>query len=134
MYSHVCMCVYNTHIHSHVNCTCVPTCVPCIAIACMAIPCVFYTYGTWYHTWLFHSWLYMHGTQHNKLYETCMFQVTRKCGPHKHVTGLFKVSSCCHACKNEVVIERYHTYVLYVCMCVCMYVRLHVHVCGTHTI
>ena len=44
---------------------------------------------------------------HGKLHETCMFHATRKRGPRKHVTGLFKVLSCGHACKNEVIIERY---------------------------
>ena len=29
--------------------------------------------------------------EHDKLHETCMFHATRKRGPHKHVTGLFKV-------------------------------------------
>ena len=42
----------------------------------------------------------------DELHETCMFHATRKCGPRKHVMGLFIVS-CCHACKNEVIIERY---------------------------
>ena len=47
---------------------------------------------------------------HDKLHETCMFHTMRKRGPRKHVTGLFKILSWCHACKNEVIIERYHTF------------------------
>ena len=35
---------------------------------------------------------------HDKLLETCMFHATRKRGPRKHLTGLFKVLSCYHVC------------------------------------
>ena len=35
---------------------------------------------------------------HDKLHETCMFNITRKHGPPKHVMGFFKVLLCCHAC------------------------------------
>ena len=42
---------------------------------------------------------------HNKLHEMCMLHTMRKCGPHKHITGLFQVVSCCHTCTNEVIIE-----------------------------
>ena len=45
---------------------------------------------------------------HGKLHETCVFHAMRKHGPQKHVTGLFKILSCRHACQNEVIIERYH--------------------------
>ena len=44
---------------------------------------------------------------HDKLHKTCMFHATSKRGPRKHVTGLFKDLSCCHACKNEAIIEQY---------------------------
>ena len=33
---------------------------------------------------------------HDKLHEMCMLHATSKRGPRKHVTGLFKVLSCCH--------------------------------------
>ena len=49
---------------------------------------------------------------HDKLHETCMFHATRKRGARKHVMGLFKVLSWCHACKNEVIIEQYRSYLL----------------------
>ena len=45
---------------------------------------------------------------HNKLHEMCMFHATRKCGPRKHVMGVFKVycvATRVHVCKNEVIIE-----------------------------
>ena len=59
--------------------------VPRVAISLVTIPCV----------------------AHDKLHETCMFHATSKRGPRKHVTGLFKVLSCCHVCINEVIIEQY---------------------------
>ena len=33
-----------------------------------------------------------------QLYETCMFHSKRKYGPCKHIMGLFKALSYCHAC------------------------------------
>ena len=38
-----------------------------------------------------------HVTIHKKLHETCMFHATRKRGPRKHITGLFKVLLWCQA-------------------------------------
>ena len=69
----------------NVNCTFVPASVPFMAIACVAnirmpAPCVTIPRAA-----------------HDKLHETCIFHATRKCGPRKHVTELFKVLSCCHA-------------------------------------
>ena len=46
----------------------------------------------------------------DELHEMCIFHAMRKHGPRSHVTGLFKYLSCCHACKNEVIIERYCSY------------------------
>ena len=82
--------------------------------------------------WLSHVWplyvCFMHGystreyipcVAHDKLLETCMFHATRKRDPRKHVTGLFKVyrvTTRVHACKNEVIIERYCMYVSIYCV------------------
>ena len=50
---------------------------------------------------------------HDTLHEMCMFHTGRKHGPRKHITGIFKdlrVATSVHACKNEVIIERYRYY------------------------
>ena len=41
-----------------------------------------------------------------------MFHATRKRGPRKYVTGFIMILSWCHACKNEVIIERYHSFIV----------------------
>ena len=69
-------------------------CVPLMAITRVTIPHVAY----------------------DKLHETSMFRATRKRDPRKHVTGIFKVLLCFHACKNEVIIEQYH--MLTSCKCI----------------
>ena len=49
----------------------------------------------------------------DELHEMCIFHAMRKRGPRSHVMGLFKYLSCCHACKNEVIIERYCSLKIY---------------------
>ena len=48
---------------------------------------------------------------HDKLHETCSYvPCHEKDGPHKHITGylkFYRVATCVHACKNEVIIELY---------------------------
>ena len=62
--------------------------VPLVIISCMTIPRTIITCMA-----------------QDELHETCIFHAARKHGPRSHVTGLFKYLSCCHTCKNEVIIE-----------------------------
>ena len=64
-----------------------------------------------FHSWLSHAWPVPHviipRVAQDELHQTCVFNAMRKRGPRSHVMGLFKYLSCCHACNNEVIIERY---------------------------
>ena len=86
----------------NVNCTCVPTCVPCMAIARVAI-CVF------------HAWHTINYTRHIRM--LTMFHATRKCGPPKHIMGLFKgVAKRVQACRVYHTCVNTERFLLVVCL------------------
>ena len=74
----------------------VPTHVSCMAIARVATICMFHNVA-------------IPRVTHDKLHKTCMFHATRKHGPRKHVIEFYRGVTRVHACKNEVIIERYHS-------------------------